>query len=274
MSCAADDATVSAGLEQIHMTSRVKVIRSESFELNVAADHEAMSRLAATLIGDELQANPRMLLGVATGSTPTRTYEILACVAAREPERFEEIRLLKADEWGGLAADDPATCEAYLQASLLRPLAVATDRYIGWESDPDDPAGECRRIGDWLRDNGPIDLCVLGLGRNGHLAFNEPSESLTFGPHIAKLSEESLRHPMLGSARSGPRYGLTIGIGDIMRSRKVLLLVSGEQKAAQLRRLMNCGITTLFPASVLALHPRLTILCDAAAARGVGEQVP
>jgi galactosamine-6-phosphate isomerase len=121
-----------------------------------------------------------------------------------------------------------------------------------------------------LAEQGPIDLCVLGLGANGHLAFNEPADLLHYGPHAAELSPESMQHPMIDVARSRPRYGLTVGIGDILRSRRVLLLVSGAHKASQLKRLMSGEITTRFPASLLSLHPEATILCDATAAGGLG----
>jgi galactosamine-6-phosphate isomerase len=91
---------------------------------------------------------------------------------------------------------------------------------------------------------------------------------LHHGPHVADLSPESMRHPMIKIARSRPRYGLTVGIGDIMRSRCVLLLVSGAHKAPQLKRLLSGEISTRFPASLLSMHPQATILCDAAAAGG------
>jgi galactosamine-6-phosphate isomerase len=227
----------------------------------IADNHEQMSVRAAQLIADEARHDPRLLIGAATGSTPTRTYELLgACALA-------EVRLLKVDEWAGLAMDDRATCEVYLQEKLVRPLSISTDRYLAWNSQPNDPDAECQRISRWLAEHGPIGLCVLGLGKNGHVAFNEPGDTLIPGPHVARLSSESLDHPMLHASRAVPKYGLTIGIGDILRSRKILLLVSGEAKAAQLARLREPTVTTRFPASFLWLHSDVTILCDRQAAK-------
>jgi galactosamine-6-phosphate isomerase len=234
--------------------------------LQIEATHEAMSRRAAQLIAAGARENPRLLLGLATGSTPAGAYDLFADHARREPHLFNRIRLLKLDEWGGLAMNDPATCEAYLRQKLIEPLAITSDRYIVWNSRPGDPEAECRRIATWLADHGPIDLCVLGLGANGHLAFNEPADFLTPGPHVARLTETSLRHPMLQSARGRPQFGLTVGMADILQSRRVLLLVSGGHKATQLRRFMEGRITTQFPASFLLLHPNLTVLCDREAA--------
>ena len=109
-------------------------------------------------------------------------------------------RWLKLDEWGGLAMDDPATCEHQLQSTLIAPLA-ATDRYVAFNSRPQDRASECARIAAWLAANGPIDVCVLGLGRNGHLGFNEPDDALTPHAHIAELAESSMTHAMLKQSK-------------------------------------------------------------------------
>jgi galactosamine-6-phosphate isomerase len=229
--------------------------------LHIELTHEAMSRRAADIILSEIRRNPRLLLGAATGFTPTRTYDLIA-----QDGPFPGLRLLKLDEWGGLPMDDPATCEAYLRKRLIRPLGISPDRYVAWNSNAPDAGPECTRIARFLREQGPIDLCVLGLGINGHLAFNEPAVTLKPGPHVATLSPASLGHPMLHDARSEPTYGLTVGMADILRSRQILLLVSGQSKAEQLRRLLDGGIITQFPASFLQLHANLTILCDADAA--------
>ena len=157
-------------------------------QLNVSPSSEEMSAAAATQIISELRKNPRLLLCAATGSTPTRTYELLAEEFQRAPDLFRELRVLKLDDWGGLAMDDPGTSEMYVQQHLIRPLTILADRYMGFESDPADPAKECQRIETWLSQNGPIDLCVLGLGVNGHLAMNEPASALQTRCHVAKLS--------------------------------------------------------------------------------------
>jgi galactosamine-6-phosphate isomerase len=238
---------------------------AHSHHLQIEPTHEEMSRQAAELILANLRENPRLLLGAATGSTPTRTYELLAETARREPALFREMRLVKVDEWGGLAMDDPATCEVYLRKKLVEPLGISSDRYIAWNSNSPDPKAECIRIGLAVRER-PIDLCVLGLGVNGHLAFNEPGSSLATRPHLARLSATSLGHPMLRESRGKPTFGLTLGMADILHSRRILLLVSGRHKAEQLWRLINDAISTQFPASFLQLHSNLTILCDAAAA--------
>jgi galactosamine-6-phosphate isomerase len=231
-------------------------------------DYEAMSRQAAALIMAELRLRPHLLLCAAAGSTPTRAYDLLAGRKQTEPSRFNELRVLKLDEWGGLALDHPATCESYLQRYLIRPLQVPQERYIAFRSDSHDPHVECERLRIEFGKQLPIDLCVLGLGANGHLGLNEPGESLRPFAHVATLSETSLKHPMLRSVDGRVPYGLTLGMAEIMQSRKVLLLVSGARKSRQLQRLLRSEISSHFPGSYLWLHPDVTVLYDRESARG------
>jgi galactosamine-6-phosphate isomerase len=234
--------------------------------LRVARDYEAMSRAAAQHVAAALRAKPDTLLCLASGATPARTYELLAEAGRRKPALFGRARLTKLDEWGGLAPDDPATCQVYLQERLCKPLGIGRDRWFGWHSQPRRPQVECERIATWLATNGPIDVSLLGLGTNGHLGFNEPAAALQLGPHVARLSRTSLTHSMLGTTRGRVRFGLTLGMGDLLRSREIVLLVNGGHKAAQFRRFFKQQLTSRFPVSFLWLHPALTIFCDRAAA--------
>lgn len=239
--------------------------RARAVMLVVAADHEEMSRSSANLITAEIRRVPDALVCLATGSSPTRAYELLAAQGRAEPATFDRVRWLKLDEWGGLPMDHPVTCERYLREKLMVPLRVPAARFFGWQSQPADVNAESRRIADWLDEQGPIDLCVLGLGKNGHLGFNEPAAALQVGPHAAALSETSLTHSMLGGERARIQFGLTLGMTNLLHSRRILLLVSGAHKAEAMRRLAVRRITPDFPASFLWLHPALTIIADRAA---------
>jgi galactosamine-6-phosphate isomerase len=228
----------------------------------IFSDHEQLSRHAADWLFERLRPRPTSLVSLAAGSTPGRTYELLAERGKREPAVVAHARWLKLDEWGGLAMDDPATCEFQLRRTLIAPLS-AVDRYTAFESQPAEPAAECARIAGWLAANGPIDLCVLGLGMNGHLGFNEPADRLTPHAHVAELAEASMTHAMLKQTTGRPTFGVTLGIADLIQAREVLLLVSGATKRSPLKRLLSGQIETQFPASFLHLHPRVTALVDA-----------
>ena len=233
----------------------------------VLPEYEAVSQHAADWLTARLRERPTALLCLAAGSTPLRTYALLAECGAAEPKLFDQCRLLKLDEWGGLAPDDPATCDAQLRTSLVNPLGLS-DRYVAFDSQPQNPDAECKRIAEWLERNGPIDTCVLGLGLNGHLGFNEPAKYLQAHAHVAVLSQESLAHATLGGVATPPSFGLTLGMADILQSRHLLLMVTGPSKRAALERLLSGRITTSFPASLLHLHADVNLVCDTAALPG------
>ena len=253
--------------------SNERVVPVPGLTLCIADDYEAMSKVAARHVLAVLRAKLAAVLCAATGATPARTYELLVAAGRRTPALFQRLRLVQLDEWGGLAADDPATCEVYLQRKLCGPLGIQDDRFVSWHSQPRDPKSEVQRVANWLTSHGPIDLSILGMGMNGHLGFNEPAAALQAGPHVARLSRASLRHSMLQDARGPVRFGLTLGMGDLLRSREILLLVSGTHKAEQLGRLFTGEVTPRFPASFLALHPAVTICCDRAAAAAIPRGV-
>jgi galactosamine-6-phosphate isomerase len=203
-----------------------------------------------------------LLLCASAGNTPNGAYAQLVARHARQPRLFSKLRVLQIDEWYGLRRDNPSCCEADLRRKLLAPLQVGPDRFIGFKTDAADPSRECDRVARWLESNGPIDLCILGLGRNGHVAMIEPGEKVYPHSHVARLASSSLQHPLLKDLSNKPRYGLTLGLGDILRSRKILLLVSGPRKRAAVKRLLQPHITSRFPASFLWLHPDVTVLHD------------
>jgi galactosamine-6-phosphate isomerase len=234
--------------------------------IEVADTYESMSRSATEVILTELKQNPGLLLCVSAGGTPSGTYQGLVDRAARQPELFCRLRILQIDEWAGLAPANPATCESDLRAKLISPLRIRPDRFIGFHSNAPDRTAECARISKWLVANGPIDICLLGLGTNGHVAMNEPASSFIPHAHVARLAETSRHHVLLKDLARKPRYGLTLGMGEILGSKKILVLVSGPKKRAPVKRLMKPEVTTRSPASLLWLHHDALILCDKAAA--------
>ncbi len=234
--------------------------------IQVAKDYETLSRLAAATILQEIQHQPDLLLCASAGGTPTRSYELLGARCARQPRLLSRLRVIQIDEWAGLPRNHPATCAADLTKKLVDPLQLTAERFISFRSDAGDPERECGRIGRWLAKHGPIDLCILGLGSNGHVAMNEPAEAMVPAVHVARLAPSSRNHAMLAGLSRKPRFGLTLGLGDILRSRRILLLVSGRSKRQVLKRLRQASVTPDFPASFLWLHPDVTVLCDREAA--------
>ena len=232
--------------------------------LVIAEDYRALSLQAACLIAEEVKARPNLLVCASGGKSWVGCYEQLARTNNQNPKLFSQLRVVQVDEWGGLRQGHSATCRAQIKAQLLQPLGVASERFGGFQSDPAKPERECERMQRWLAANGPIDICFLGLGLNGHIALNEPAAGLSPRVHVTELTPRSLKSNMLKNLERKPRYGLTLGVGH-SPSRKILLLVSGQAKQAVLQRLLKPIISTHFPASFLWLHPAVTIICDRAA---------
>jgi galactosamine-6-phosphate isomerase len=233
--------------------------------LHIAEDYRAMSLQAARLIEGETKARSNLLVCASGGKSWVGCYEQLALTHQQYPTLFSQLRVVQVDEWGGVQQGSPATCRAQIKAQLLQPLGVTSERFGGFRSDPVKPERECARMQRWLAANGPIDICFLGIGLNGHIALNEPAAGLSPDVHVTELTPRSLKSEMLSILDRKPRYGLTLGVGDILRSRKILLLVSGEAKQAVLKRLLEPMVSADFPASFLWLHPAVTIICDKAA---------
>lgn len=231
-------------------------------EINILDSYEEISRKAASIITRQLEKNPDLLFCATTGSSPKGTYELLAGEYTTRPELFARMRVLKLDEWGGIPINDPATCESYLQTHLLSPLQIDPQRYLSFQSDPSDPELECRRMQERLTAAGPIDLCLLGLGTNGHIGLNEPAASLQPGCHIARLADSTLQHSMVARMDKPPSYGLTIGMADILQARTILILVSGPAKKIATREFLSEKLTTSLPASFLWLHENTICLLD------------
>ncbi len=238
----------------------------------VLPDREALDREVAAHIWETARAKPDLLICLASGGTPTGMYALLAGA----PERLARARYIQLDEWAGVGPDDPASCANYLQRTVRGPLAVPPERWIGIRGDAPDAVAECQRVAAALEAAGPIDLCILGLGLNGHLALNEPAESFDPFCHVATLAEQSRSHPMLAETTDPVRQGLTLGLGDILRARRVLLMVSGVAKREPLARLTAQRITPALPASFLWLHGDAVCLCDrdAAADTELGDAKP
>lgn len=238
------------------------ITQNKNPELIVAEDYEKMSQIASEQILSEIKQDPELLLSIATGSTPTRAYNLLAQEYKNDPQVFDKVRLIGLDEWGGVPNDDPCTCRVYISKHLARPMNIPSERFTFWNSDPEDPEKEVERITKILENEGDIDVCILGMGVNGHLGFNEPAESLKLKPHIAELTDTTKKHTMAQVAEHEIKYGLTLGMGEIMRAKKIILLINGTHKTEPFKQFLSQKITSKFPASILWLHPNITVICD------------
>jgi len=221
-----------------------------------------MSQRAAHSVLADLRKDQDQLLCPASGNSGMGVFKNLAQACKEDPQNFREIRILMLDEWYGLTPGDPNSCHFFLQKHVIHPLSISKDRYFNFKSDASEPEKECKRMQATLRQQGPIDICILGLGKNGHLGFNEPSDTLTPHCHMAPLSESSKNHAMIADMVKPPEFGLTLGMADILQSKKILLLLTGDSKQKVIEELLSKKITTQLPASFLWQHSNVECYLD------------
>jgi glucosamine-6-phosphate isomerase len=224
-------------------------------------NYSALSEKAAQLIASEVQKNPTLLFCAATGGSPTGMYAEMA----KQKSLYAKMRVVKMDEWGIIPLTHPDSCETYLHTHLVGPLAVSQDRYTTFDTGPEMVETECERLNQFFQAKGPADICILGLGKNGHIAFNEPAAVLNPDFHKALLAESTIAHDPALSAGTEPAYGLCVGMEAIMQSKKIIFLVTGKGKQDAVSRIMERKIGTDCPASFLWMHPDVECLLDTSA---------
>ncbi|EAR01388.1 putative galactosamine-6-phosphate isomerase [Maribacter sp. HTCC2170] len=218
-----------------------------------------MGQKATSMVIDEVTNNPQLLLCAATGSSPLPLYQRLGEESKKNTTLFKQIRILPLDEWIGLPSSD-GTCDSFIHEHLLTPLKVSKERYFPFNPLAENLEAECLRIQAILKKQGPLDLCILGLGKNGHLGFNEPTKVLKPHCHIADLTTQSQQHTMILGSSKKPTQGITLGMQDILSSKRILLLVSGIGKEEAKEQLLSGRINSQWPASFLWKHDNVDCL--------------
>jgi len=227
-------------------------------------NYEAMSQAASEVLLTCLLRKPDALFCIATGFSPTRAYQLFIEKIRTRQIDTSRMRIIKLDEWAGLSEDNPATCEYYVQTQILQPLHISQDRYISFHPMEMDFKRECSRVEQLLDETGPIDCCVLGLGRNGHLGLNEPAQQLDPFVHRAILDPKTQTHPMLTENHQTASYGYTLGLKAILDSAEILFLVTGDDKRDAYHIFCNRTITNAQPANYLWLHHKVHCIVDCA----------
>lgn len=226
--------------------------------------YAGMSRRAANLISAEVIRKPDCVLGLATGSTPVGTYEQLAAWNKKGDLSFREVKTVNLDEYLGLAPAHDQSYRYFMQKNLFDHVDIVPENTHVPDGKADDPAAECARYDKLVADLGFADLQLLGLGRNGHIGFNEPGDSFRKETHVVTLSENTIEANarFFESADEVPKQAVTMGIGCIMAAKRVLLIASGANKAEAVYRAFCGPITPACPASILQLHNDVVLVGD------------
>ncbi|GGG54163.1 glucosamine-6-phosphate deaminase [Paenibacillus radicis (ex Gao et al. 2016)] len=233
------------------------------------ATNEELSAYAADFITDMVRAKPDAVLGLATGETPIGVYEQLVARYREGRVSFRQVKAFNLDEYAGLSQGHTQSYQAYMHKHLFSGIDLPLEQAYIPCGRADDRWGAARDYDRLLDEAGQLDLQLLGIGHNGHIGFNEPGEELHAQTHVVRLKEETraANSRYFESLAEVPEYAITMGVGPIMKARQLLLIVRGEDKAAVLKKALLGPITTQCPASLLQLHPQLTVLLDEGAAK-------
>ena len=231
-------------------------------------DKETASRAAATIIAAQILQKPNSVLGLATGGSPVLTYQNLVGLCEEGVISFADVVSFNLDEYIGLEQDHPQSYYSFMQQNLFNFVDIGDDQYFVPSGVAEDPEQECYAYEEKIELYGGIDLQLLGIGGNGHIGFNEPSDNFAPTTHIVDLTDETIEanSRFFQSKDEVPTKAISMGTGSIMKAKKILLLAFGEAKADAVAHMVNGKISPLCQASLLQVHPDVTVLVDEEAA--------
>ena len=232
-----------------------------------AKDYEDMSKKAANIIASQVVLKPDCVLGLATGSTPIGAYKNLVEKYEQGDLDFSQVTTVNLDEYKGLPRENDQSYYYFMHDNLFDHVNVKPENTHLPDGTKEDANEECARYEELIRSLGGQDLQLLGLGHNGHIGFNEPSDSFAQVTHCIVLTQSTIdaNKRFFASEADVPRQAYTMGIGTILQAKKILLVASGEDKAEAVKNTLFGPITPYVPASILQIHPDVTIVADEAA---------
>lgn len=234
--------------------------------LRVLPDYEALSAAAADAVAAKLREKPEATFLIPTGTTPLGMYRRLVAMH-RDGLSFARAAFFNLDEYLGLDPEHPASYHVYMRENFYGLIDADPTRVHVPDGAAADPDAECERYEAMIRECGGVDLCVLGIGRNGHIGFNEPGASFDSRTRVVRLAETTrLVNASDFAGDRAPEKAITVGMRTIFESREVLMLASGANKARAVEAAVEGGITDRVPASMLKQHENTTFLVDRDAA--------
>lgn len=229
-------------------------------EIIILANQDAVYKEASSRVIEWIRKKPDAVLGLATGKTMLGIYENLIADHNRGHVDFSSVRTINLDEYLGLDREDPLSFHSYMFQNLFKFVNIKKQNILIPDPLPEDVERECEAYEEAIIERGGIDVQLLGIGRDGHIGFNEPSSSLMARTRVKTLTDETLKDNF-GSTK-GPRFAITMGIGTIMDAKEIILVAIGKEKAKAVSSMVEGPITSSCPASALQLHPRVKVILD------------
>ena len=239
-------------------------MKKEKFlmKLIVVKDYEAMSRKGADIISALLTLKSDAVLGLATGSTPVGMYRELVRRNKEGEISFKDVTTVNLDEYYPLSPENNQSYRYFMNQNLFNDIDVDKERTHVLNGLAEDSEKECSDYEKLIEDLGGIDLQVLGIGRNGHIGFNEPGDFLYPCTHKTSLTESTIEanSRFFDSIDDVPRFSLTMGMGTILKARRIIVLASGNDKKEAVQKMLSNTIDTKCPATLLSLHDNVTVI--------------
>ena len=236
-------------------------------------DSADMSREAANIISAQIIMKPDCVLGLATGSTPIGLYKQLIEWYQKGDLDFSEVRTVNLDEYKGISRENDQSYYYFMHQNLFGHVNIPEGNTHLPDGMALDPEKECDRYNNLIQSMGGVDLQLLGIGHNGHIGFNEPGDSFDKQVHCVNLTESTIEanKRFFASADEVPRQAYTMGIGNILQAKKILVVANGEGKAEIVKKAFFGPVTPQVPASILQLHQDVVLVADEAALSKVIE---
>ena len=233
----------------------------------VEKNYDDVSKRAADIVAEQIKTKSDSVLGLATGSSPIGMYENLVKMYDDGEISFKNIKTVNLDEYVGLEPTDVNSYRYFMNQHLFSKVDIDIDNTHVPNGVAKDANSECDKYSKMTRELG-VDLQVLGLGENGHIGFNEPGTPFDQETHVVNLTESTIKanSRLFDKEEDVPRQAISMGIKNIMDAKKIILIVTGQQKADALAKVINGPLTPEVPGSVLGLHHEVTVICDEAAA--------
>ncbi len=230
-------------------------------------NYEELSRKAASIIAAQITLKPDSVLGLATGSSPVGLYKNLVSMYENGDLDFSQITTVNLDEYKGLDGTNDQSYRYFMNTNLLTKVNIPMERTFVPDGTIEDSAAACAAYDEILNSVGTVDIQLLGLGHDGHLGFNEPDDHFEDGTHCVQLTETTIQanKRFFEKEEDVPRQAYTMGIGGIMRANMLLVVVSGEDKADILNKVLTAPVSPQIPGTILRFHPNVILVADEAA---------
>ena len=227
-------------------------------------NYEELSKRAAKIVASQIILKPDSVLGLATGSTPIGMYNELVEMYKSGELDFSEVKTFNLDEYYPIKKKNNQSYDYFMQENLFSKINIKNENINIPNGETEDPETECIEYEKKIRSSGGIDLQILGIGRNGHIGFNEPDATLNSFTHLTNLTENTIKanSRFFENEEEVPKKALTMGISTILNAKKIILLASGANKRKVVSELISGGINTNIPATMLKTHPDVVLICD------------